>query len=50
MLAPEAAIGRFPEKSGRSGVLLYLYNGRGREPQPLLQILTVSKVVVAPLS
>jgi DsbC/DsbD-like thiol-disulfide interchange protein/cytochrome c biogenesis protein CcdA len=40
----DAAIGRFLEKQGRSGVPLYLWYAPGREAQVLPQILTVGKV------
>jgi DsbC/DsbD-like thiol-disulfide interchange protein/cytochrome c biogenesis protein CcdA len=40
----DAAIGRFLEKQGRSGVPLYLWYAPGREAELLPQILTVGKV------
>jgi thiol:disulfide interchange protein len=40
----DAAIGRFLEKQGRSGVPLYLWYAPGREPEVLPQILTVGRV------
>ena len=40
----DAAIGRFLEKQGRSGVPLYLWYAPGREAEVLPQILTVGKV------
>ena len=40
----DAAIGRFLEKQGRSGVPLYLWYGAGREAEVLPQILTVGRV------
>ena len=41
----DAEIGRFLEAHGRSGVPLYLWYGRGQEPQVLPQILTPSTVL-----
>jgi DsbC/DsbD-like thiol-disulfide interchange protein/cytochrome c biogenesis protein CcdA len=41
----DAAIGRFLEKQGRSGVPLYLYYGPGRAPEALPQILTPGRLV-----
>ena len=41
----DAAIGRFLEKQGRSGVPLYLWYAPGREAEVLPQILTVNRVV-----
>jgi DsbC/DsbD-like thiol-disulfide interchange protein/cytochrome c biogenesis protein CcdA len=40
----DAAIGRFLEKQGRSGVPLYMWYAPGREAEVLPQILTVGKV------
>ncbi len=40
----DAAIGRFLEKQGRSGVPLYLWYAPGREAQVLPQILTVGRM------
>jgi DsbC/DsbD-like thiol-disulfide interchange protein/cytochrome c biogenesis protein CcdA len=40
----DAAIGRFLERHGRSGVPLYLWYAPGKAPQMLPQILTVGKV------
>jgi len=40
----DAAIGRFLEAQGRSGVPLYLYYAPGREAEVLPQILTVGRV------
>jgi DsbC/DsbD-like thiol-disulfide interchange protein/cytochrome c biogenesis protein CcdA len=40
----DAAIGRFLERHGRSGVPLYLYYGPGREAEILPQILTVARL------
>jgi thiol:disulfide interchange protein len=40
----DAAIGRFLEKQGRSGVPLYLYYAPGRPPETLPQILTASRL------
>jgi DsbC/DsbD-like thiol-disulfide interchange protein/cytochrome c biogenesis protein CcdA len=40
----DAAIGRFLEKQGRSGVPLYLWYAPGREPDVLPQILTVRRM------
>ena len=40
----DAAIGRFLERHGRSGVPLYLYYPPGREPETLPQILTVGRL------
>jgi thiol:disulfide interchange protein len=40
----DAAIGRFLEKQGRSGVPLYLWYAPGREAEVLPQILTVGRV------
>jgi thiol:disulfide interchange protein len=40
----DAAIGRFLERHGRSGVPLYLYYAPGREPEVLPQILTVGRL------
>jgi thiol:disulfide interchange protein len=41
----DAAIGRFLEAQGRSGVPLYIYYAPGQAPQILPQLLTVSRVV-----
>ena len=41
----DAAIGRFLESQGRSGVPLYIYYAPGKAPQVLPQLLTVSRVV-----
>jgi thiol:disulfide interchange protein len=41
----DAAIGRFLEKQGRSGVPLYLYYAPGQAPEILPQMLTPSRVV-----
>jgi thiol:disulfide interchange protein len=41
----DAAIGRFLEAQGRSGVPLYIYYAPGEAPQILPQLLTVSRVV-----
>ena len=41
----DAAIGRFLESQGRSGVPLYIYYAPGKAPQILPQLLTVSRVV-----
>jgi DsbC/DsbD-like thiol-disulfide interchange protein/cytochrome c biogenesis protein CcdA len=40
----DAAIGRFLEKQGRSGVPLYLWYAQGRDAEVLPQILTVGRV------
>jgi DsbC/DsbD-like thiol-disulfide interchange protein/cytochrome c biogenesis protein CcdA len=40
----DAAIGRFLEKQGRSGVPLYLWYAPGEAPEVLPQILTVGKI------
>jgi thiol:disulfide interchange protein len=40
----DAAIGRFLEKQGRSGVPLYLWYAPGKGPEVLPQILTVGRV------
>jgi DsbC/DsbD-like thiol-disulfide interchange protein/cytochrome c biogenesis protein CcdA len=40
----DAAIGRFLEKQGRSGVPLYLWYAPGREAEVLPQILTVARI------
>ncbi len=40
----DAAIGRFLEKHGRSGVPLYLYYAPGQEPQLLPQVLTPGRL------
>jgi DsbC/DsbD-like thiol-disulfide interchange protein/cytochrome c biogenesis protein CcdA len=40
----DAAIGRFLERQGRSGVPLYLYYAPGQEPQVLPQILTAGQL------
>jgi thiol:disulfide interchange protein len=40
----EPEIGRFLERHGRSGVPLYLFYGRGAEPEVLPQILTAGRV------
>jgi len=40
----DAAIGRFIERQGRSGVPLYLYYAPGRAPEVLPQILTVGRL------
>jgi thiol:disulfide interchange protein len=44
----DAAIGRFLESMGRSGVPLYIYYTPGKDPQILPQLLTVSQVVSLP--
>lgn len=41
----DAAIGRFLEAQGRSGVPLYIYYAPGKAPEILPQLLTVSRVV-----
>jgi thiol:disulfide interchange protein len=41
----DAAIGRFLEAKGRSGVPLYIHYAPGRDPEFLPQLLTVSRVV-----
>jgi len=41
----DAAIGRFLEKHGRSGVPLYLYYAPGKPPEILPQVLTTSRLV-----
>ncbi|HEY0447119.1 MAG TPA: thioredoxin family protein, partial [Allosphingosinicella sp.] len=41
----DAAIGRFLEKNGRSGVPLYLYYEPGKPAQILPQVLTASRLV-----
>jgi thiol:disulfide interchange protein len=41
----DAAIGRFLEAQGRSGVPLYLYYAPGKPPETLPQILTASRLV-----
>jgi thiol:disulfide interchange protein len=41
----DAAIGRFLESQGRTGVPLYIYYEPGKAPQILPQLLTVSRVV-----
>jgi DsbC/DsbD-like thiol-disulfide interchange protein/cytochrome c biogenesis protein CcdA len=41
----DAAIGRFLEKQGRSGVPLYLWYAPGKEPEMLPQILTVGRLL-----
>jgi thiol:disulfide interchange protein len=41
----DAAIGRFLESQGRSGVPLYIYYAPGKAPEILPQVLTVSRVV-----
>jgi thiol:disulfide interchange protein len=41
----DAAIGRFLEAQGRSGVPLYIYYAPGKAPQILPQLLTVPRVV-----
>ena len=41
----DAAIGRFLESQGRSGVPLYIYYAPGKPPEILPQLLTVSRVV-----
>ena len=43
--AGDAAIGRFLEAQGRSGVPLYIYYAPGKAPEILPQLLTVSRVV-----
>lgn len=40
----DAAIGRFLERQGRSGVPLYLYYAPGQEPQVLPQLLTTGQL------
>jgi thiol:disulfide interchange protein len=41
----DAAIGRFLESQGRSGVPLYIYYAPGKAPEILPQLLTVSRVL-----
>jgi thiol:disulfide interchange protein len=41
----DAAIGRFLESQGRSGVPLYIYYPPGKAPEILPQVLTVSQIV-----
>jgi thiol:disulfide interchange protein/DsbC/DsbD-like thiol-disulfide interchange protein len=41
----DAAIGRFLEAQGRSGVPLYIYYAPGKAPEILPQVLTVARVV-----
>ena len=41
----DAAIGRFLESQGRSGVPLYIHYAPGRPPEILPQLLTISQVV-----
>ncbi len=41
----DAAIGRFLEAQGRSGVPLYIYYAPGKAPEILPQVLTVSRIV-----
>jgi thiol:disulfide interchange protein len=41
----DAAIGRFLEAQGRSGVPLYIYYAPGKAPEILPQLLTVSRIV-----
>ena len=41
----DAAIGRFLESQGRSGVPLYIYYAPGKAPEILPQLLTVSRVI-----
>jgi thiol:disulfide interchange protein len=41
----DAAIGRFLESQGRSGVPLYIYYAPGKAPEILPQLLTVSRIV-----
>jgi thiol:disulfide interchange protein/DsbC/DsbD-like thiol-disulfide interchange protein len=41
----DAAIGRFLEAQGRSGVPLYIYYAPGKAPEILPQLLTISRVV-----
>ena len=41
----DAAIGRFLQSQGRSGVPLYVYYAPGKDPQILPQLLTISRVV-----
>jgi thiol:disulfide interchange protein len=41
----DAAIGRFLEAQGRSGVPLYIHYAPGKEPEILPQLLTVSRIV-----
>ena len=41
----DAAIGRFLESQGRSGVPLYIHYAAGKDPEILPQVLTVSRVV-----
>ena len=41
----DAAIGRFLEQQGRSGVPLYLYYAPGKPAETLPQILTASRLV-----
>ena len=41
----DAAIGRFLEAQGRSGVPLYIYYAPGKDPEILPQLLTVSRVI-----
>lgn len=41
----DAAVGRFLESQGRSGVPLYIHYAPGKAPQVLPQLLTVSRIV-----
>jgi thiol:disulfide interchange protein len=41
----DAAIGRFLERQGRSGVPLYLYYAPGKEAAVLPQILTTGRLI-----
>ena len=41
----DAAIGRFLESQGRSGVPLYIHYAPGKAPEILPQLLTVSRIV-----
>jgi thiol:disulfide interchange protein len=41
----DAAIGRFLESQGRSGVPLYIYYAPGKAPEILPQLLTISRIV-----
>jgi thiol:disulfide interchange protein len=41
----DAAIGRFLESQGRSGVPLYIHYAPGKDPEVLPQVLTVSRIV-----
>jgi thiol:disulfide interchange protein len=41
----DAAIGRFLESQGRSGVPLYIHYAPGKAPEILPQLLTLSRIV-----